>query len=199
MCKRTLVLWLLAALVLVACAPAAFHGPAGAWLPAIVHYDTRNLARLHFTPVSLVSLGETWVRAQAEQLEDAACLRGRIALDTLLIEGLVRAEVVERTPHRIAMTAARGGQQGCSDLDFIGGAHTHLVINGAPSSCAPSPDDLLTFWADTRAVLLAVICFASLDGAKAEVVLFWVVRDGRFGQTMFRGTTDTLQGGPSGL
>lgn len=168
-------------LTVLSCAPAA-HGPVGAGLPRINHYDTRTLKAVQFDLEVRAELVATYRAAVSESLETLVCLYGHRADSTVWVTLLRPAAVSLRTRHAVYW-GPPGDKQGCPDDDgFVGSWHTHLP---SPNPPLASPIDEVSYWADRRAILLLVGVAMGPDGA---LVTFWRLRDGRYGYLVWGGT-----------
>lgn len=178
---------LVLALLLGGCFLHTSRQEAGVGLPRVLRYDTRSLTYFVIRDSLSSALARFYEEAQADTLEDAACLYGEMRADTLIINGMRPASIAFRYPHQV-MFSGLGGYQGCfEERRFVGAVHTHLRTAEDVAQVAPSPMDFVTFWSDQRALIMVVLSEVAYTVEEGRLLrAFWVMRDGRWGASMWR-------------
>lgn len=103
-----------------------------------------------------------------DTLEDARCLIGRIADDTLFVEHAVRPRMDARTLTSVTYRCRESS---------IGTAHTHIMY-GQYFHPGPSVVDVLNFYGQSYAILHLVVS----EIPRGALIVF-TLRDGRSGYT----------------
>lgn len=157
---------------LAACFSSPGGHPAGAGLPRITHFDTRDISYILVADDVATEARARYREAAKDTLEDMVCLYGRIGRDTMYIDTIRVADITGRTRHSVSYRGANN--QGCAITPrFLGTWHTHL---SGPWPVSSSQDNA-SYWRDTRAVLLTVAVGEGPDG----ILVYWALRDGRWG------------------
>lgn len=159
-------LFLLAAL----CFGCSGCGSARPWdLPKVEHYDTRNLAAIVFDTAAAIELMSMLDGALRDRAEDARCLLGSIANDTLRVIYAVRPRIYERTDSTVTYA--------CRTRNLIGKAHVHLIRDPQYFSPSPSRQDIMEFYGDSETLIRLVVS----PSQRGTVIVVFAMRDGRSG------------------